>query len=57
MVMPPAKTGSLINNKNTVIKIDQTKRLRLSHFIFSPRKWITVVIKLIDLIIEEAPAK
>jgi hypothetical protein len=55
--MPPANTGKLINNKNTVIKIAQTKRLTLSHFIFSPRKCTTVVIKLIDLIIEEAPAK
>jgi hypothetical protein len=57
IVIPPANTGNLNNNKKTVIKIAHTNNLVLSHFTLSPRKNEIVVIKLIDLMIEEAPAK
>jgi len=57
MVMAPAKTGKLNNNKNAVIKTAQTNKGTL--FIVIPLQRILkiVTIKFIAPAIEETPAK
>tara|TARA_B110000881_G_scaffold106479_1_gene93405 strand:+ start:7891 stop:8175 length:285 start_codon:yes stop_codon:yes gene_type:complete len=57
IVIAPAKTGSDNNNKKVVIKIDQTNKGVRSIVIPGARIFIIVVIKFIEAIIEEAPAK
>ena len=57
IVIAPAKTGRESNNKNAVIKTDQTKRGNLS--IVNPGALILnmVVIKFMAPIIDDAPAQ
>lgn len=57
MVMAPASTGKLNNNKNAVINTDQTNKGNL--LISIPRHLILkmVTIKLIAPAIEETPAR
>lgn len=57
IVIAPAKTGSLSNSKNVVIKIDQTNRGNRSKVIPGVRIFIIVVINFIEASIEEAPAR
>lgn len=55
--MAPARTGNESNKRNVVIRIDQTNKGVRSIVIPGARILIIVVIKLIDAIIDEAPAK
>jgi len=57
IVIPPAKTGNANKSKKVVITNLQTKRENLSRLINFIRKTKIVVKKLIELRIEEAPAK
>jgi hypothetical protein len=57
IVIAPANTGKDNSNKTVVIKIDQTKRGNCSKLKILNREFKIVAIKLIDLIIEETPAK
>lgn len=57
MVIPPAKTGSESNNKNEVIKIDQTNKgilLNVNPLVLMLR---IVVMKLMAPAIDAIPAK
>jgi len=57
IVIAPANTGKDNNNKNTVIKIDQTNNLIRSRDIPGARILKIVVIKLIAPKMEDIPAK
>lgn len=57
IVIAPARTGSERRSKTAVILIDQTNKGIRSNRIPRDRMLIAVVIKLIDAIIDEAPAK
>lgn len=57
MVMAPAKTGKDKRSRIVVRKIDQTKRGSRSIVIPGLRIFIIVVIKLMEAIIEDAPAR
>jgi len=56
MVIAPAKTGKDSNKRIVVIKIDHRNNDRCSKIKDLGRMLIIVVIKLIDLRIEETPA-
>jgi hypothetical protein len=55
--MAPARTGKESKSRIVVSKIDQTKRGVRSMVIPGARIFMIVVIKLIEAIIEEAPAR
>lgn len=57
IVIAPASTGNDRRSRMVVNRIDQTKRGVRSIVIPGPRIFIMVVIKLIEAIIEEAPAR
>jgi len=57
MVIAPAKTGSESKSKKAVSKTDQTKRGIMSNAKPEPRMLIIVVIKLMEPVIDEIPAK
>lgn len=57
IVIAPARTGRERSRRKVVIRMDQTNRGTRSIVIPGARILIIVVIKLIEAIIEEAPAK
>ena len=57
MVIAPAKTGNENNNKNAVIRTDQTNKGNLWKLMPGALIFIIVVIKLIAPNIEDIPAK
>ena len=57
IVIAPANTGKDKSRRKVVIKIDQTNKGVRSKVIPGARIFIIVVIKLIEAIMEEAPAR
>lgn len=57
IVIAPARTGSLRRRRNAVMKTDQTNKGSRSNVTPGVRMFMTVVMKLIEASMEEAPAK
>jgi len=57
IVIAPASTGRESSNKTIVSRIDQTNRGTCSNCMPLERILVIVVIKLIDLRIDDAPAR